>query len=304
MTRWGVLTSGGDAPGMNAAVQALAAAGREAGVTVLGIRRGFVGLLENDAFDLDPDRIAPFTRRGGTVLGTSRLPDLPSRTRQIRDRLAALDLTGLAVLGGNGSMAAAQRLSELGDTAVAGIPATIDNDVDGSEETLGFDTAVNTALELLDRMRDTAEALPRLFALETLGGNHGALAAAAAHAAGADAVLDPAKPWSARQLDDVAGKAIAARGYALLVACEGYPDLEATLQGVEARCGLRLRFSRLGHAQRGGAPSFRDRSLGRRLGTAAAETLAAGRSARLAVRGGVVRTLPLPGRGGATDRRS
>lgn len=286
---------------MNAAVHAFAAAARARGATVLGIRRGFVGLLEGDAFDLDPDQIAPSARRGGTVLATSRLPDLPSKLPAIAGRLAALQLTGLAVLGGNGSMAAAQRLGELGDVPVAGVPATIDNDVDGSEETLGFDTAVNTALDLLDRMRDTAEALPRLFALETLGGSHGALAAAAAHASGADAVLDPASPWPARSLDDVVSPAIAARGYALLVACEGYPDLEETLTGVEARCGLRLRFSRLGHAQRGGAPSYRDRRLGRELGVAAAEALASGRSARLAVRGGAVRTLPMADRHERTD---
>lgn len=282
---------------MNTAVYALSVAARDRGAAMLGIRNGFAGLLSEDIVELDADDIVPSARRGGTLLGTSRLPDFPEKAEAIARRMRTLDLAGLVILGGNGSMAAAGRLASISETTVVGIPATIDNDVEGSEESLGFDTAVNTALELLDRMRDTAEALPRLFALETLGGSDGRLAAATADASAADAVLDPARPWTAGELDDLVGAAIAARNYALLVASEGYPELETTLLGVEARAGLRLRFSRLGHAQRGGAPSFRDRSLARRFGEAAAAAIADRHSSRLVVVGGHVRALSFPGSG-------
>jgi len=289
---------------MNVAIWAVAAAAREHRAEAVGVRRGFAGLLEGDLIELEPDRLAPSARRGGTVLGTSRLPDLPRRVEALVRQARRHALSGLVVIGGNGSLAAAGLLvaeagraasAGAGDAvapAVVGVPATIDNDVNESEESLGFDTAVNTALWMVDHMRDTAEALPRLFVLETLGGSDGRLASAVGFASGADAVLDPAAPWTSDSLDGVVAAAIAARGYALLVACEGYPELDGVLADIEARRRLRLRFTRLGHAQRGGAPGFRDRSLGRRFGEAAGRALAEGRSARLLVRGGRVEVHP------------
>ena len=262
-----VLTSGGDAPGMNMAVHALAERAEGASWQVLGIREGFGGLLRADFVPLSTAETVRHTRRGGTFLGSSRLLNFDTFLPKFRHALETHHVTHLAIIGGNGSFRAAALLSQT--LPVVALPGTIDNDVTGSELSIGFDTAVNTGLTLLDAMRDSAESLPRLFALETLGGDTGFLAQAVAEAGGADLHLVPEQIRSEDEIYMRLQEAVATQRYALIVASEGYPDLIGVLERVSGRLETRIRVSRAGHAQRGGRPSAGDRLLAGRLATAA-----------------------------------
>jgi 6-phosphofructokinase 1 len=262
---------------MNMAVWAANQAAAERGWEVLGVREGFTGLLRGDLLELDPVKTLPYARLGGTFLGTSRDPDFQTKLPQAIQTLNRAGITHLMVLGGNGSLQGAKALAQAGINVV-GLPATIDNDVAGSEESIGFDTALNFGLLLLDQLRDTAEALPRLCALETLGGDTGFLARAVGQAGGADLVLVPEEPLPPEKILALTQTAIAHRHFALIVASEGYPGLEVTLQALSERVGLRLRFARPSHAMRGGRPSARDRLLARELAETGVERLAQGHS--------------------------
>jgi 6-phosphofructokinase 1 len=280
-SRWslGILTSGGDAPGMNAAIWAACERATSEGVRVFGIRDGFRGLLERRWLELDPDLTLPWGRSGGTRLGTSRLDDFPHHRPALDAALDALTVDRLLVLGGNGSLGAAGLLAER--RPVVGVPATIDNDVDGSDASIGFATAVDSGLAQLDAIRDSAEALPRAFALETLGGATGYLAAAVAEAGAADVALVPEAPLAPAELLERVRGVLARRGSVIIVASEGYPDLERVLHDVGRASGTRVRASRLGHAQRGGRPNAADRRLAHALAREAVGHLAEGRSGRL-----------------------
>ena len=293
MRRIAVLTSGGDAPGMNACLWALAheAAGR--GWTTVGVRDSYPGLLAADGGPFSPAEAQRFARYGGTWLGAARLPDLPQRVPAVLDGLARLGCDGLVVIGGGGSLAGCGLLAAAG-AAVVGIPATIDNDIAGSEMTLGYDTALNTGVEIADRIADTAEAMPRLFALETLGGSTGFLARAIASLVGADAALVPERAVDINAVADRVRTGMAARRYGFIVASEGVPALPATLQAVADAVDTRLRFSRLGHAQRGGRPTARDRGLARAFASAAIAMLADGESGWTPVVEGRVARAGLP----------
>lgn len=273
MPKLAILTSGGDSPGMNMAVWAATHAAQARGWEVLGIRQGFSGLLRGESLPLSPSKALPYARLGGTFLGTAREPEFAHKIPSALHRLQQAEVSHLLVLGGNGSLAGAARIAEAG-FKVVGIPCTIDNDVDGSDESIGFDTALNTALSLFDGMRDTAEALPRWFSLETLGGDTGFLAQAVARAGGADVLLVPERPLPLEVLEQNMREALGHQGFAFLVASEGYPELMGTLERLEQALGLRLRHTRIGHAQRGGRPSGRDRLLARALAEHAVEALA------------------------------
>lgn len=279
-----MLTSGGDAPGMNMAVWAIARSCARRGWTPLGVRHGFAGLERGEVISLEPTAALNRARLGGTWLGTSRLDNFPAHLPGMLKTLNHHQLEALIVLGGNGSLAAAARLAEAGILTV-GVPASIDNDVPGSDESLGFDTALNTGLGLADGIRDTAEALGRLFALVTLGGKTGFLAQALAQAAGADLALLPERPLSLVELDAVLSRAVAAQGFVLVVCSEGYPDLRETLEQAAHRQGLRLRLTQLGHAQRGGPPSARDRLLAVAFAEAAVLAIQRGQSCVVGLRG-------------------
>ncbi len=271
-----VLTSGGDAPGMNMAVHTLIDHAERLRWQVLGVREGFGGLLRADFTPLRTLETTRYTRHGGTFLGSSRLPDFNTFLPNFKEVLAANNISHLAVVGGNGSFRAAALLSAF--LPVAALPGTIDNDVTPSELSIGFDTAVNTGLTLLDGMRDSAESLPRLFALETLGGDTGFLAQAVAEAGGADVLLVPEQVRSEDDIYMLLQKVVAEQRYALIVASEGYPDLLGVLERASARLETRIRVSRAGHAQRGGRPSASDRLLASRLATAAFGLLQKGQS--------------------------
>ena len=262
-----LLTSGGDAPGMNMAVHTLSEYAERSGWQALGVREGFQGLLRTNFVPLSTQETVRYTRYGGTFLGSSRLLKFDTFLPDFKQVLETHHVTHLAVIGGNGSFRAAALLSKF--LPVAALPGTIDNDVIASELSIGFDTAVGTGLTLLDGMRDSAESLPRLFALETLGGDTGFLAHAVAEAGGADLLLVPEQVISEADIFAQLQKVVAKQRYALIVASEGYPDLSDVLQRVSGRLETRIRVSRAGHAQRGGRPSAGDRLLAKRLATAA-----------------------------------
>ncbi len=286
-----ILTSGGDSPGMNAAVWAATQHLDETGWRVLGVREGFAGLLRGDFLELKAPEVLKFARYGGTFLGTSRDPDFKEKIPDAKTQLEKEGVTHLMVLGGNGSLRGAAALEKAG-LMVVGLPGTIDNDVAGSEDSIGFDTAANFGLQILDQFRDTLEALPRLCVLETLGGNTGFLAERIGSAGGADMVLVPEISVTLDALETGARWAIARQNYALIVASEGYPNLEQTMLELETRVGLRLRFSRPSHAMRGGKPSAHDRSLARALAIAGADALARGQTGMIAWVSGQAQVIP------------
>ncbi len=277
MPKLGILTSGGDSPGMNMAIWQANAAMQERGWQVVGIREGFAGLLRGDVLNLEAADTMRFTRYGGTFLASSRDPDFGVKIPEAILQLEQAGITHLLVLGGNGSIRGAAALANAG-IKVVGIPATIDNDVAGSEDSIGFDTACNFGLQMIDQFRDTLEALPRLCVLETLGGDTGFLALGVGRAGGADCVLLPEHPISSLELLKITQAAIKHHHYALIVASEGYPNLEQIVLELEAALGLRLRFSRPSHAMRGGRPSSHDRSLAAALALAACGALTNGES--------------------------
>ncbi len=287
--RLGILTSGGDSPGMNAAVWRVERAATARGWTALGIPQGFAGLLERRADLIDAAMAARFARLGGTWLGTSRLPDLPSRLADIAGALDALDVGGLVILGGNGSLSGAGRIAKEAGIPVVGIAGTIDNDVAVTDLSLGFDTAVAYGMEAADRLRDTAESLPRFFALETLGGPTGHIAAAVGRLSGAVATLVPERPVDIDDVTAAVRNALADGEHALVVASEGVPDLDAVLAAVAEGVSTRLRMVRLGHAQRGGSPTVRDRAAAAAYAALAVDAIADGRKGIVALDRGTLR---------------
>lgn len=280
----GVLTSGGDAPGMNAAIRATVRQADALGHEVWGIRRGYEGLLEGDWAPMPSRACANILQRGGTVLHTARCPEFfkPERRAEAVAKLRLAGIGALVVIGGDGSFRAAETLQREHGILCAGIPGTIDNDLPGTERTLGFDTALNTAVEAIDRIRDTASSHGRLFLVEVMGRSSGMLAVHTALACGAEAVLYPESP------DDSYG-ALVARLHAnwlrgkrssIVVVAEGDGLGSAVAVGERLRRehGLDLRVVVLGHVQRGGSPSALDRIWGSRWGAEAVRRLDAGES--------------------------
>ena len=266
---------------MNTAIWAATRQLEGKGWRTLGVRGGFTGLLRGDFATLEPSEALRFARYGGTFLGTSRDPDFDSKIPEAIASLERAGATHLLVLGGNGSLRGAASLAAAG-FPVVGLPATIDNDVAGSDDSIGFDTAANFGLTMLDAFRDTLEALPRLCALETLGGDSGFLAERIGRVGGADVVLVPEIRVSSDQLEATARSGIEQRGFAVIVASEGVPNLETSLNALSERLGTRLRFSKPSHAMRGGKPSAHDRNLAFDLALAGVDALARGQTGVIA----------------------
>jgi 6-phosphofructokinase 1 len=281
MRRIGVLTSGGDAPGMNAAVRAVVRSAGASGVSVAGIRRGYAGLIDGEVDDLDARGVSGILHLGGTVLGTARSKEFRTTEgrRQARKHLDLAGIEGLVVIGGDGSFRGADALSRECDVKVVGIPGTIDNDLVGTDFTLGFDTAVNTALESIDRIRDTAQSHGRLFFIEVMGRTSGWLALYSGLAGGATEVIVPERRTDiGRVRDRIRASFDLGKGFCLVVVAEGddagnaYEIASAVADDLE----VDYRVSTLGHVQRGGAPSMRDRVLAALLGDAAVRALLEG----------------------------
>lgn len=283
MKRLAVLTSGGDAPGMNAAIRAVVRMGAARGFEVFGVRHGYSGLIAGEFVPLGPRDVGGIMERGGTMLGTTRCVELMSDAGQDKalGQLRGQDIAQLVVIGGNGSQAGSLALSRRG-LQVVGVASTIDNDLSGSDITIGATTAIDVALESIDRLRVTAASLGRVFLVEVMGRDCGYLATIVGMAGGAEVIVTPEVPSTPEQIA-AAIRAAYERGksHAIAVVAEGAKcgadALAQYFQEHRPRLGFDLRVCRLGHVQRGGAPGVTDRMLATRLGAGAVEQLDAGR---------------------------
>ncbi|MEE8601106.1 MAG: 6-phosphofructokinase [Euzebya tangerina] len=276
--RIAVLTSGGDSPGMNAAVRAVARAADAAGVGCVGVSDGYRGMIQGQIRPLDARDVSGIIQLGGTVLGTARSKKFYTEEGRAKaaTNLRNAGVDSVVVIGGDGSMHGAELLSQEHGFNVVGVPGTIDNDLSGTDFTLGFDTAVNTALEAIDKIRDTAASHNRLFFIEVMGRNAGWIALYSGLSGGATAVLVPESDWDE---DNIRRKVVESfalgKRFCIVVVAEG--EREGGAFGVAQRIceatELDYRVSTLGHMQRGGAPTMRDRILGARLGDGAVTAL-------------------------------
>jgi 6-phosphofructokinase 1 len=300
MKRVAVLTSGGDAPGMNAAIRAVVRVGVSRGLEVMGVRQGYSGLIEGQLQPLGPRDVAGIINLGGTMLGSARCPAFrtPEGRQRALQTLQQHGIEGLVVIGGNGSLAGAHALATSG-FPVVGVASTIDNDVNGADITIGVDTALNTALEAIDRLKTTASSHQRAFVVEVMGRQCGYLALMAGIAGGADVVVIPevdSDPDAvAAGLQDAYARG---KRHAMVVVAEGARWNAAALASYFAnhrdRIGFELRATTLGHVQRGGGPGAFDRLLASRTAAAAVERLVAGESDIFTpLVKGVVAALPL-----------
>ncbi len=281
LRRIGVLTSGGDAPGMNAAIRAAVRSAIAAGVEAVGIRHGYEGLLDGEYVPLDLGSVGGILDRGGTFLGTARSErmfssdglDLAAR------RLGEAGIDGLVVIGGDGSFRAARELAARG-VRVVGVPGTIDNDVAGTDTTIGFDTALNTICDATSKIRDTASSHERTFVIEVMGRRSGLLALHAGLAAGADAILVPEVPWTIEDVCSAVGQGVArGKKHSIIIVAEGAGHAFGIATDLSGLCGHQVRAVVLGHIQRGGSPSAFDRILAARMGAEACAALLDGETA-------------------------
>ncbi|MBU0492927.1 MAG: 6-phosphofructokinase [Chloroflexi bacterium] len=282
MKRIAVMTSGGDAPGMNAAVRAIVRAGIHQEILVYGIHRGYAGMIGGDIEEMDLRSVGGIIHLGGTILLTARCPEFMTEKGQIEGlrQLRRESIDGLIVIGGNGSLAGALVLHQMG-IKVVGVPGSIDNDLARTDMSIGVDSALNTALYAIDKLKDTASSHGRAFIIEVMGRHCGWLALEAGIAGGAEMVLIPEQEVSleevAREIKDsyMRGKA-----HAVIVVAEGarYNAQAVAEYLTHEQVGFEVRVTTLGHIQRGGSPTAYDRILATRLGVAAVDTLREGKS--------------------------
>jgi 6-phosphofructokinase 1 len=307
MKRVAVLTSGGDAPGMNAAVRAVTRGALSKGWEVYGVKNGYAGLLIDAIHPLAARDVGGIVQQGGTVLGSARSPEFTQaagRTAALNN-LAGRGIEALVVIGGNGSQTGSASLDREG-FAVVGVPSTIDNDLYGTDVSIGSDTAVNITLEAIDRLRTTASSHQRAFVVETMGRDCGYIALMAGLAGGAEVIALPESEITPAEVTERL-RAAYRRGktHAIVVIAEGakcgVKELMQHYEKEKATIGFDLRVTRLGHVVRGGAPTAADRVLATRLGAAAVDALARGERGVLAgLAQGEIRTTPLAEIGGRT----
>lgn len=283
MKRIAVLTSGGDAPGMNAAVRAVVRYAIYNDLEVYGVQRGYKGLMEGELFPMTVSSVGDIIQRGGTVLKSARSLEFTTEEGQ-RDAINVLNvykIDGLVVIGGDGSFRGAQKLSEKGVPAI-GIPGTIDNDLAYTDFTIGFDTAVNTALDAISKLRDTSSSHERVSIVEVMGRHCGDIALYAGLGGGAEAIIVPEVPYD---IDEICKKLIESkrRGktQSIIVVAEGAETASHIGDMISTKTGMDTRTTILGHIQRGGSPSNADRILASKMGAAAVECLLKGKKARV-----------------------
>jgi 6-phosphofructokinase 1 len=280
-----VLTSGGDAPGMNPCIRSVVRTAIYNGLSVVGIKRGYQGLIDDDMYDMQPRSVSNILSLGGTILKTARC--LPFRTDEGMEiayaNLKKHGIEGLIVIGGDGTFTGALRFSKkYPDISVIGVPGTIDNDLYGSTYTLGFDTATNTVIEAIDKIRDTADAHDRLFFIEVMGRDSGAIALRAGISCGAEAILLPEKATAIENLiENLKAGQYNKKSSSIVIVAEG--DKNGGAYDIAKKVQKEVKFydvkvTILGHLQRGGSPSAFDRILGSRLGFAAVNALIKGES--------------------------
>jgi len=281
MKKIALLTSGGDCPGLNACIRAVVRSAAHENLKVVGIRRGFAGLMEKDTLEMGVSSVSGIIHQGGTILRTARSDFFKTKKGQKKafETIKELAIEGLIVIGGDGSFHGAYHLDKDGDIPTIGVPATIDNDIAGSDLTIGFATAVNTALESIDKIRDTATSHDRLFIIEVMGRTSGFIALWAGLAGGVEDILIPELKTD---LDEVCRKLEEGRGRgktsSIIVVAEGDEAGNAFEIGdkIKKRIGYEIRVVVLGHLQRGGSPVALDRILATRLGSAAVGCLIKG----------------------------
>lgn len=284
MKKIAVFTSGGDAPGMNACIRAVVRAALHYDLEVMGIKRGYKGMINNDFIPMEATSVSYILHRGGTILGSARSEEFrtPEGRKKAYDNLKKQGIEGIVAIGGDGTFTGAQVfMEEYPDIAIVGTPGTIDNDLYGTDFTIGYDTAINTAMEAIDKIKDTADAHDRLFFVEVMGRDVGFIAARAGIAAGAKAILIPESKTNidelVQQLVDNANKKKLSN---IVVVAEGDDEGGAVeiSKKVKAKTNLfDIRVTVLGHMQRGGSPTCMDRVLASRVGVAAVEALRAGK---------------------------
>ena len=280
----GVLTSGGDAPGMNAAIRAVVRTALSKGVKVRGIRRGFHGLLKEEIIDMRARDVADIIQRGGTTLLTARCKSM--MTEEGQQKAAAIckkyGIDGLVVIGGDGSFRGAQKLANLGVNTI-GVPGTIDLDIACTEYTIGFDTAVNTAMEAIDKVRDTSTSHERCSIIEVMGRDAGYLALWCGIANGAERILLPEEHDydEAELIEDIKESMRRGKKNYIIINAEGVGDSINLAKRIEAATGIETRATILGHMQRGGSPTCKDRMYASIMGSKAVDLLLEGKSNRV-----------------------
>ena len=281
-----VLTSGGDAPGMNAAVRAVVRAGINRGMRVFGIYRGYNGLLNGDIKEMNLRSVSDIIGNGGTMLYTARSEEFKKKEAQERaaDFCRSQGIEGVVVIGGDGSFRGARALTAAGINCI-GVPGTIDNDIACSEYTVGFDTAMNTALEMVDRIRDTAQSHDRCSIVEVMGRRCGDIALQTGISAGATAILVPEVEFNIEK--DVISRIIntqkTGKKHFIIVVAEGVGKVNDLAKYIEQRLGIEARATILGHVQRGGTPTVRDRVVASQMGYKAVDLLNQGKGNRVVV---------------------
>jgi len=273
----GILTSGGDAPGMNAAIRAVTRSALYAKLKVFGIYRGWAGLIAGEIKEFSTNDVSNIIQRGGTILKTARCDEFrtPEGRTKAAEQLKAHGIDALVVIGGNGSLSGADLIAREHDIPVVGIPGTIDNDLFGTDETIGYDTALNTIVECIDKIRDTASSHDRIFFVEVMGRDAGFLAQNSAIAAGAEAAIIPEEDTEIDQLADFIGRGIRkSKNSSIVIVSEKNGGAMHYAKRVQKEYPqFDVRVSILGHLQRGGTPSASDRILASRMGVAAVNAL-------------------------------
>ncbi len=296
-TTIGVLTSGGDAPGMNAAIRAVVRSGIAHGYHVVGFMRGYKGLIEDQYMDMNARSVSDIIHRGGTVLYTARCQEM--LTEEGRARAVEVcrkhNLAALVCIGGDGTFRGAAELAKLGVNVMC-LPATIDNDIACSDYSLGFDTAINTVTQMVDRIRDTSQSHDRCTVVEVMGRSSGFVALHAGLAVGATAILIPEIPYDFQRdvLDRISSTLKTGKKHFIILVAEGVGGTEELAQKIHEKTGIETKVSILGYVQRGGTPTSRDRTSASRMGGRAVALVAEGQKNRLIItKEGKIKDIPL-----------
>lgn len=279
LKRIGVLTSGGDAPGMNAGIRSVVRSAIHHGLDVVGIKRGYSGLISGDILPMDLRSVGDIIHRGGTVLYTARCEEFKTPVGQAKAKVTIerFGIDGLVVIGGDGSFRGAQVLTRMGIPTV-GVPGTIDNDIPCTDFTIGFDTAINTVIDAIDKIRDTATSHERTYVIEVMGRNAGDIALWAGVAGGAESILIPEANFDLDHvIDKLKSGAERGKKHSIIMLAEGVGQGFKVGEKIQQETGWETRVTVLGHIQRGGSPTAFDRMLASRMGAKAVETLVEGK---------------------------
>ena len=280
----GVLTSGGDAPGMNAAIRAVVRVGSYYGLKVMGIRRGYMGLIEGEMHQMTARSVSETLQRGGTILQTARCLEFkkPEGVKKAAEIARVFGIDGLVVIGGDGSFRGARDLCKEGLPTIA-MPGPIDNDISCSEYTVGYDTCLNTVKDAVDKIRDTAQSHERCSIIEVMGRAAGYIALEAGIACGAEVILVPEKKWSFDEdvLRPILESKQRGKKHSIIIVAEGIGGVIEMAKEIEEKTGIESRATILGHVQRGGSPTVRDRVIASQMGGKAVELLIEGKQNRI-----------------------